>query len=691
MLQSLRSLRLKVLCFLLLAYLGVHAQSVLTWEEFVEQTFISDEESEDENYVSDLYQELQEIHDHPFNINTITEEQLSMLPFLNDVQRKDIIKYVSENSPVRSLGELMLIYSLDQVTRLRLMLFCRADEIVENKTMKEESKKLLKYGKNELVVRTDIPFYTKAGYEDVSDSVLMKNPNKEYRGDRFYRSVRYSFSSMKHLDAGLQIEKDAGEKDFDYFSAYVFLKNIGKIKVLALGDYKVSFGQGLVVNTSMEFGKLMTLSSMGNMDRGISRHSSMSETGYMRGVATTLEIARKLNLSAFVSYRNVDGTELNDSSDIITSLNTSGLHRTQTESDRKGNTGNFTSGGNIRWETLGGKMRVGATAVYSHLSKPLEPKYNTPSTLYRYYNARGTDFGAFGVSYSYIDRKLAFSGETAMTDKGNVATINTLQFKPNEYNSLTLIQRSYSAKYATLYGKSFGENSIPQNESGLFVGWNTTMIRNVRIETFFDWFYFPYLKYQVSESSNGYEGLAQMTYTPSSSATISLRYKLESKQKDFKIDDKTATLAYYTNQNIRLQYSQNLSNSISLKSSASLVFNHKPSGNTNKGMMISEIMRWTGAQGTKLDIGAVYFNTDDYDSRVYGYESGLLYSFGMKSYYYHGMRATMSAIIPIAKGLSLRGKCGWTKYFDRDVIGTALEQISSSSKLDLQLQARWVF
>ena len=103
----------------------------------MEQTFISDEESEDENYVSDLYQELQEIHDHPFNINTITEEQLSMLPFLNDVQRKDIIKYVSENSPVRSLGELMLIYSLDQVTRLRLMLFCRADEIVENKTMKE--------------------------------------------------------------------------------------------------------------------------------------------------------------------------------------------------------------------------------------------------------------------------------------------------------------------------------------------------------------------------------------------------------------------------------------------------------------------------------------------------------------------------------------------------------------------------
>ena len=121
------------------------------------------------------------------------------------------------------------------------------------------------------------------------------------------------------------------------------------------------------------------------------------------------------------------------------------------------------------------------------------------------------------------------------------------------------------------------------------------------------------------------------------------------------------------------------------------MFNHKPSGNTTKGMMISEIMRWTGAQSTKLDIGAVYFNTDDYDSRVYGYESGLLYSFGMKSYYYHGMRATMSAIIPIAKRLSLRGKCGWTKYFDRDVIGTALEQISSSSKLDLQLQARWVF
>ena len=677
--------------------------STFTWEEFVEQFYtdiISDDYSgiyEGEIETNQLLLELQEIHDHPFNINTITKEQLSMLPFLNETQIEDILNYVSKNSPVLSLGELMLINSLDQTTRFRLMLFCYCGEAERHDKDRNTLGKLLRYSKNEVIFRTDIPFYTKAGYQDVADSILLQNPNKEYQGDKYYRSLRYSFSSLNQLDAGLQIEKDAGEKEFDYFSAYLMLRKLGPLKVLALGDYRISFGHGLVVNTSTSFGKLMSLSSIQSLDKGITKHSSLSENNFFRGAATTIAIRPNLNVSAFVSFKSQDATLLSDSSGMISTFKTDGLHRTMLEISKKNNTDNFTFGGNVRWETFSGRLRMGLTAIHSHLSRQLQPKCDTKSTLYKYYYPKGQDFSAYSLSYTYRNRKFVFSGESALNGNSNFASINTLQYRPDSYNSLTLIGRYYQAAYATLYGKSFGENSTPQNESGLFIGWNTTMISKVKIDTYFDLFYFPYLKYQISESSQGYDALVNLTYTPTTATSMSLRYRIKSKQKDFDytVEDIDYTqLAYYTNQNIRFQVSSQINTHLNLRTTITQNFNYSPSGETTKGFAISQSGKWTGTilrlySGTNkqsLSASIIYFNTDDYGSRVYSYESGLLYTFGMASYYYHGLRAVVSMSLPITKNVWVRAKWGMTKYFNRSTIGTNLEMINSDTKQDLNLQ-----
>lgn len=682
----------------MMTFVGVGAQNPnpLTWERFVEEIFSQDDESLDigDRNHDELLEELQYIHDNPINLNTATADQLKVLPFLTEVQIKDILAYIENNAPMLSLGELMQIYSLDQQTRLRMMLFCYAGEMPRKDTDRLSIGKILRYSKNELTLRTDIPFYTKAGYQDYPDSILQRYPNRQYVGDRYYRSLRYSFSSLNHIDAGINLEKDAGEKDLDYISAYVYLRQLGKMKILALGDYKVSFGQGLVVNTSMGFGKTMMLSGLSNMDKGITKHSSMSEANHFRGAATTLMLKKNLILSAFASYTNDDGTLLNDSSVIITSFKTDGIHRTKGDRDKKGIIGNTTLGGNIRWETFSGKVRLGLTGIYTHLSKQLQPKCDTQSTLYKYYNAKGTDFSAYSASYSYSGRSIMFRGETALNSTGAPATVNSLQYLPNGNNKFILIQRFYSYRYSTLYGKSFGENSTPQNESGLFIGWNGTPIPKVKTDAYFDWFYFPYLKYQISDASQGWEAQAQVTYTPNATSTLSARYRIKSKQKDFKqtIDGKDFTsLAYYTNQSLRIQYSKEVNQHLSAKTTLSGTYNHKPSGEADKGFLLSQALRWVGNKKQKIDFTLAYFNTDSYDARVYGYESGLLYAYGMTSYYYHGLRALISGSVPLAQGLTLRAKLATTKYFDRDAIGTSQETIEASHKEDLQIQLRWVF
>lgn len=678
------------------AFLVADAQEQLTWEQFVEEIFSEegDETAPGDLSHDEMLDEMQYLHDNPINLNTATADQLRALPFLTDTQINDILSYIGANAPMLSLGELMLIYSLDQQTRLRLMLFCYAGETRKDDAVGFSVGKMLRYSRNELTLRGDIPFYEKAGYHDYPDSILTRYPNRKYVGDRYYRSLRYSFSSLNHIEAGLNIEKDAGEKDLDYISAYVSLHQLGKVRALVLGDYKVSFGQGLVVNSSMGLGKSMMLSGLSNMDKGITRHSSMSESNHFRGAASTVMLSPRLALSAFASHTDDDGTPSDGAPDTFTSFKTDGLHRTKGDRDKRGIVGNTTLGGNVRWESKSGRVRLGLTGIHTHLSKELRPKCDTKPTLYRYYYPKGTDFSAYSASYAYSARNITLRGESALSSAGAPATVNFLLYSPDSHNKVMLVQRYYSYKYSTLYGKSFGENSTPQNESGVFLGWNGAPLPKVKTEAYIDWFYFPYLKYQVSAASRGWEAQARVTYSPDATSAVSMRYHIKSKQKDHRHevgDEEVTTLADYTSQSLRIQYDKDISARLAARTTLSGTYNRQPSEDPETGYLISQALRWTFSKKDKLDIAITYFNTDGYGARVYGYESGLLYAFGMTSYYDHGLRALVSGAIHLSPGLTLRAKLATTKYFNRSTIGSSQETIEASHKEDLQVQLRWVF
>lgn len=89
-----------------------------------------------------------------------------------------------------------------------------------------------------------------------------------------------------------------------------------------------------------------------------------------------------------------------------------------------------------------------------------------------------------------------------------------------------------------------------------------------------------------------------------------------------------------------------------------------------------------------INVSFSYFNTDSYDSRVYSYEKGMLYSYYFPSFYGHGIRGSLFAGYDILKQVTLFAKVGTTKYFDREIIGSSYQQINHSSATDLELQLR---
>lgn len=646
---------------------------------------IAGDETEEE-WGSEQMENLYELFCHPLNLNDLHEEALAELPFLTQVQLADLVDYATAHRPLLSTGELMSLTSLDYTSRRLLQLFCYAGPVPrERLTLKD----VLHRSSNDLSLRTDLPFYTRMGFAQYPASVLSKSPNKVYQGSQPYVSMRYAMQSVDKFEAGLQLEKDAGESGVDYWSAYALLRRVGIVRTLAVGDYRLSFGQGLVVNTGSGLGKLSMLSSIGRMDRGIRRHSSMQESGYKRGIAATIRLNSHFEFSSFFSHRNVDGTLLADSSGVST-IRTDGLHRTQSEIRRKGNLTQTDWGGNLSFQ--GRHLRLSATFVQTHFSLPLSPRHDTPSTLYRLYNAAGSDFTAFSLAYRYIGRVLTFTGETASTHRGGIATLAALQTEFSGHR-LTLVGRYYSADYAAINGQSFGQTGRPQNESGVYAGWHHDFSRHVSIDAYADYVHFPWLRYRVSRPSDALEGVVQLSYIPSSRHLLNLRYRLRTREQDYRQGSSTDVVVQQHDLHaLRLMHVWQLSAFCRLKTLLSGTLSRQSAEGSRVGWAWAEDLSLHPADWLRLSLFTALFHTADYSTRIYLYEPSLFYTFGMTSFYDRGIRAALLATLRFPKQhIEFLAKMGLTSYFRKAEIGTGLDLIPQSHREDLQLQLLWHF
>lgn len=661
----------------------------LEWEDFLEQLTAGDDSGFSVD--SERYDELCDLHENPINLNTATPEELSRLPFLTAEQIEELLAYVYSYGPMKDLGELNLIRVMDYETRRMLPFFVYCGP-VEKKRKFPLLKNIGKYGRHEVLVRTDVPLYRRAAYRHYSDSVLKKSPNKVYWGSPLYHSLRYQFRYGQRVEAGLVAEKDAGEpffnsvnKGFDSYAGYLVLRDLGVLKTLALGHYKLSYGQGLVLNTGFSMGKLSALSRLGSMSAGIRKHSSTSETDYFQGLAAAIQWGR-MEISGFYSYRNIDATLYQDS--LISSLKTDGYHRTKLEISKRYNTVNQLIGSHLAWKAKG--FHIGFTTLWTVFNR----SFRTPASDYQRYNPQGNEFGNLSVDYAYYSRHLSLSGETAYSGRNGWATLNMLSWQPTDGMQWMAVFRHYTPQYNALFGSAFSEGGSVKNENGIYVGTAIRLVPFLKLTAYADLFRFPWLKYQVSQpNSKGIDLMGQLQYEPSDNFSALLKYRCKVRQKDYKDpDSEQKALANNVQQTVRMQLNYALGKVWSFRTQADYTQLNIADGAADRGYALSQQLIYKCAKpALQCTLSGVYFHTDDYASRVYAYERGLLYTFSFSSYYYHGYR--MSAVVryDVKKWLMLLLKFGHTQYFDRNTIGSAQDQINSCRKQDIQLQVRVKF
>ena len=658
---------MRTACFLLLSLFSIECAA----QEPVIGHLAQPETLEDGS-MEQLYEDIEEQTEAPLDLNTATRSQLEAIPFLTPQQVMDIIEYRDRVKRIETTNELLLIPSLERPT-IELLKQIVIISPQEQRQAFPLMRDILRYGKSTLLADIKVPFYHRQG----EDSWL---------GPSCKHWLRYTFRYGQQVSLGLAAAQDAGEPFFkgknkygyDFYTGYLLLKNIGRLQNLVLGRYRLRFGLGLILNNSFGLGKLATMTTLMNASTRISGHNSRTEGNYLQGAAGTVSLSKKLDLTAFVSYRKIDATLNKDSTTVATIL-TSGYHRTASEMNRRRNTSVALVGGHLNWFSNG--FHVGFTGYYTSFNRKLKMD---KGQLYRQWYPHGSDFYNLSIDYGYLSRKLTISGETATDKNAQVATINLISYALTPSLTLLALQRYYPYKYQAIYANSLAEGGSVNDESAVLLGGKWRTWNDAVFSFYSDLSYFAWPKYATNGSTHRWDNVIQLD-CDRDSWTLLLRYRM--KMKELKSQTAPSTIKKFDHRaRLAVAYT---TPTFRLTTQADAAYVSKETA--SHGYMFSETARWQH-RWLKLIASAAYFNTTSYDARVYSYEPGLLYTLSFPAFYGEGIRSTLNARADLCSNLTLICSCGYTHSFHRPLTSEVPDESArGNTRSDLELQLRWRF
>ncbi|OFY66886.1 MAG: hypothetical protein A3H98_13995 [Bacteroidetes bacterium RIFCSPLOWO2_02_FULL_36_8] len=679
--------------------------------------FIEDltQESDQTIDYSQLFDRLQDFLQNPIDLNKTDRDELASLFILNESQLNSFFQYRGKFGNLLSVYELQSIPEFDLNTIYRLLPFVNATDVGINVGGQNLFQRIAHEDNSWVMVRYQQLIEPQVGYETVisgQDTFVSKDP---YQGDQFKLYSRVSISHTKDFSLGLVAEKDAGEAfawnpdssryGMDYYSGHFQLYNKGKFKTIALGDYQLQFGQGLVMNTGFTMGKgAETITTARKPGSGIRPYSSVIEGGFLRGGAVTYSLLKFFDISAYYSWLNVDADiktvkdSLNQEEAFISRFEEQGFHRTKNELLSRNTVITQTMGSHASYNAPSGLWQAGATWTRTNYmdSDSLKPvNFKKSPYPYNYFEFTGNTNEVFGADFTIIWRNFNFFGEAARSDSGGTGQIYGLIASLSKQVEFAYVYRNYSKDFHSIFGNPFAESSRPINEKGTYWGIKITPNKRWVWSCYFDIFDFPWLKYQIDGPSGGKEFLTKITYTPSKHNNVYFQFKYENKLNN--TSDELAYLDYLSpaiKNSYRLHYNYKLpgspENQISMASRIELNDYSRLFSVTTYGYMLVqdfnfEINRFTF--GTRCAL----FDIPDFNNRIYSYEKNVLYAFSTPTVSGTGLRTYFLLRTRIIKNLDFWGRYALFSYRDRKIVGSGNELSAGNNRSEIILQLRYKF
>ena len=645
-----------------------------------------DQETEDDSYL----QLLNQLQRNPVNINKADETFFKELRILTALQIHSFLTYRALLGKLISLYELQAVPGWDLLTIQKIRPFI---SVSDNEALFDDIGKRLQNGDHTLLFRVSQTLEKSKGYlQDAGTS------RSFYRGSPQRLFARYKYVYKNLLQYGILAEKDAGEEffkggqksGFDFYSAHFFVRNVGIVKSLALGDFTVNMGQGLTQWMSLAFKKGPDIMAVKRQSSVLRPYNSAGEIFFHRGAGITIG-KNNWQATLFGSLRKVDANFNSDTTngqdEFVSSLQTSGLHRTRGEVEDKGSQRQLAFGGNFSYSLK--RLHLGVNAVQFSLKYPLQ-KANDPYNLFA---LSGKNFGNYSVDYSYTYKNLHFFGEAALTGKNYPALVNGLLLSVANNVDMSFLYRNISKGYQSLYTNAFTENTFPTNEKGFFTGISIKPHMNWRIDAYMDIYRFPWLKFRVNSPTQGKDYMVQLNYKPNRVFEIYTRYKMELKYINYNPDVLTISpVVAQPKKNWRTHLSYKLNTVITFRTRAEVIWFDKRGRAQEQGFLLyTDLLYKPLMKAFSGNIRLQYFETEGYNSRLYAYENDVLYSFSIPVFYDKGYRVYVNVNYDINKKMAIWARLARSVYPDQNKVGSGLDEISANHRTEVKFQMLYKF
>ncbi|MFP4467544.1 MAG: ComEA family DNA-binding protein [Bacteroidales bacterium] len=649
-----------------------------------------------------IIETLESLAVHPLNLNEASAGELRQLFLLSEWQINRLMQHINSQGKLLSLYELQAVEGFSPSDIRAIEPFVTVSDAYPRRHFSLSN--ILNEGQNVLFLRYQQLLEQQKGFSDLSADEFPANPNARYQGSPFRLYARYRFTWYQNISLGVTAEKDPGEeffrgsqpKGFDYYSGHFFMKDMGRIKVLSLGDFQAQFGQGLTFWSGMGFGKSTEGIGIRKNGPGLRPYTSVDENNFLRGAGIGIQTG-PLDITVFYSSKYRDASVAHSDSLageplVITSLRQSGLHRTSGELGGKNAVKERIGGGNITFRH--NNLKVGFTGYLFRLVA----EYQRNLSFYNQFDLSSNLCRGAGADYSYLHQNMHFFGEAAINGNGKMAFVNGVMISLHRQFSLALLHRHYDPAYHSPFASAFGENSRTTNETGLYLGVIMHLSPQLKMYGYTDHFAFPWMRFRTYMPSQGNDYQFNLDYEPSGESQISFRFRRKNKP----LNKSQAGIHQTENNHVRVledvcrsQYRMNVSYQISpsINLGGRMEFLvHRHGDKKESGFLLyKDILFRNPGHPLAMTLRFALFDTSGFNSRIYAYEHDVLYAFSFPFYSDQGLRTYMVARWRLSRNVDLYARLARTTFINRTHSGSGPDRIEGPARTEIKAQLRLRF
>ncbi len=628
------------------------------------------DEAENQGY----YDLLLYYFDNPIDLNKTTGQELAQLGLLTRQQIADILAHIEATGKFMRIYELQALpsFTLADIKAIRPFITVSVDATL-HKTLKGLFK-----GKTN---------YTTLGYSRLTQTALGYR-NGAYLGSPDRMQLRFRLRNPGHASLGFSAQKDPGEPWLsnariprpDYLSAHAYLENQGRVKQLVVGDYRLQFGQGLVLGAGFMVGKnIETVATIKQATLGILPYTSITENRFFRGGGLAVTLTKGLTVTLFYSNQKLDATPADSAATVVSAIRTSGLHRTAAEVQAKDQLHEQVWGTAITLDLA--RFSTGMVIVNSLFDKTIVP----PARDYNKFKFTGNKL----VNYSWFGQYQAGSflvfGEVAQTGKAGMGINLGLIGSISKFVSLSMLYRKFDPDFQSLYGLPFAERGTIGNESGFYWGIQLYPLRKLAIAAYYDMYRFPWLTATTAAPATGLDYMVRLSYALSEEANAFVQLRHESGRQR---ENRGPT---FVNQPVTLlksviNFDYNLEHPLTFRSRAQ----YNLSGGAEAGWLLYQDINYSHL---KIGVTAriLVFDTDSFNARQYAYEKDMLFTYTTRMFNGQGVSYYLIIKYKPLRHLALRCKWSYTEYAGHNEIGSGNDLLEGNRRTQITAQLHYVF